>query len=571
MKKKIIPVLVVLALILLIAAGILISTLIKKYTPTKERADLNEHFNITSDSEAAILLNNEQSEVYAALINGHIYLDYQFVHDNLNARFYWDENENILFYTTSTDLISANAEENSYSVTKATVDYGRPVVKATADSALIDIDFVNQYSDFTYTYYENPSRVLITNNWGEICTATIKKDTPMRVLGGIKSPILADLTKNTTVYLVDQYEKWAKITTEDGITGYVPSKTIGSISTETLTSDFVPDTFTHIKKDFEICMGWHQVTSANANDNIAEILADTKGINVISPTWFYLNDNAGNLHNLASADYVSYCHQHNIEVWPTVNNLENKEADSTYVLTHSSTRHNLVNQIVSMAIQYNLDGINLDFEAMDGAKVQDAYIQFVRELSLKCANNGIVLSVDNYVPTAYTAFYNRAEQANFADYVVIMGYDEHYAGSEIGSVASIDWVTEGVENTLKEVPAEQVILGMPFYTRIWCSTPDNDDSDTEIIYDITSSACSMSYANKVVESNNAEKQWIDSCGQYYAKYEVDDSIYEVWLEDTASAEQRLKLLDTYSLAGASFWKLGLESDEIWDTVIKYIN
>lgn len=569
MKKKILPALVVIGLILLIVAGIIISNLIKKYTPTDERADLYEHFGVTSDSDAAILLNHQPIDSYATLINGAIYLDYWFVHDTLNPRFYWDENENILFYTTSSDLISANADATSYLVTKTSVDYGKPIVKATAESAWIEIDFVNMYSDFTYTYYEAPSRILITNQWGEVDIANIKKDTSMRVLGGIKSPILADLTKNTSVYVLAQDVKWTKIITEEGITGYVQSKYLNDFSTKTLTSDFVYDTFTHITRDFEISMAWHQVTSLSSNDKIASLLAETKGINVISPTWFILKDNDGGLTSYASSDYVSYCHQQGIEVWPTVNNIDDANADSTYVLTHSSSRHNLVNQIVSYAIQYNLDGINMDFEELSGSKTNEAYMQFLRELSLKCANNDIVLSVDNY------PFASSAEQAAFVDYVVIMGYNEHYVNpngnTQIGSVASLDWVKEAVYDALEDVPAEQLILGMPFYTRIWCSTPDNDESDTEIIYDITASDHTMRYAYNLVKDNNADIQWIDSCGQYYSKFQCNGSIYEVWLEDAESTEQRLKVIDENKLAGAAYWKLGLEYPNTWDTIIKYIN
>jgi spore germination protein YaaH len=575
MKKKNpknMQVLVVFGMILLITIGIFIVVLVQKYTPSKERADLAEYYNISSDDQVAIVLDNELSDSYATLIDGSVYLDFHFVQDEINSRFYWDENENILLYTTADDLIQANADESSYLVTKSSVDNGKPVVKASADSAWIDIDFVKNYSDIDYTYYEDPARIVLTSKWGDIETATAKKNTYIREKGGIKSPILADVEKNANLTVLAVDEKWTKVQTEDGIIGYIRSNTLSGTKTMTLESDFIPETYSHILKDYEICMAWHQVTSKSANDNIASVLSGTKGVNVISPTWFYLNDNNGNIANLASNDYVTYCHQHNVEVWALVSNLENTDVDTTYVLTHTSIRQNLVNQIVSAAIQYNLDGINLDFEALDGSGVGDSYIQFVRELSLKCANNGIVLSVDNYVPSSYTAFYDRAEQALFADYVVIMGYDEHYAGSdEAGSVASLNWVTEAVENTLAEVPSEQIILGMPFYTRVWCQTPDNDASDTEIIYSLTSQAYGMTSAANLVSSNNAEKVWLDDCGQFYAEFESDGSTYMVWLEDSSSAEERLRLLDTYSLAGASFWKLGFESSDIWDTVIKYIN
>ena len=229
-----------------------------------------------------------------------------------------------------------------------------------------------------------------------------------------------------------------------------------------------------------------------------------------------------------------------------------------------------------MAIQYNLDGINLDFEALNREEVGDAYIQFVRELSIKCANNGIVLSIDNYVPTSYTSFYNRSEQANFADYIIIMGYDEHYAGSDEGSVSSLEWVKQGVIDTLAEVPADQVILGMPFYTRVWALTPDsesgdNDDIDADIPYSVSSQVYGMQAASNLLASYGVEKQWLEKSGQNYAEFERDGVIYKVWLEDSASAEARLKLLDEYQLAGASFWKLGFETSDVWDTIIKYIN
>lgn len=576
MKKKALPILVVCGLIVVIVAIMGITSLIRKYTPSKERQDLNTYYNISSDDQVAIVLNNELIESQGKLIDGHVYLDYHFIHDTLNSRFYWDHNENILLYATSQDLISAEADSTKYLITKSSVDYGRPIVKASSDSAYVDLEFVKQYSDFSYEYIESPNRLIITNEWGKYNVATAKRKTYVRVKGGIKSPILKDLSEKDEVTVIEKGDNWTKVLTADGIIGYVQGKKLSDTAEKTRTSDYTPETFAHIKKDFKICMAWHQVTNSSANSSISSVLASTKGVNVISPTWFYLNDNDGNLANLASIDYVNYCHSQGVEVWALVSNLENKDADSTTVLTHTSKRQNLVNQIVSMAIQYNLDGINLDFESLSRENVGDAYIEFVRELSIKCANNGIVLSIDNYVPSSYTSFYNRAEQANFADYVVIMGYDEHYAGSkEEGSVASLSWVKQGVADTLAEVPADQVILGMPFYTRVWALTPqggtDNADESADTDYEVSSQIYGMSTAETLLASNNATKTWKEDCGQNYAEFTSGNVIYKVWLEDASSAEQRLKLVDENKLAGASFWKLGFETSSIWDTIIKYIN
>lgn len=470
--------------------------------------------------------------------------------------------------------------------------------------------FLKLYSDFSYEVLDSPNRVILTTAWGDYTTAPAKQKTQLRQKGGIKSPILADIGKNTEVTVLETGDTWTKVSTAEGIIGYIKSKALGATSTKTLTSDYVAEEFTHIKKDFKINMAWHQITNADANTTIASVLQNTKGINVISPTWFYLNDNNGNIASLASSDYVNYCHQKGIEVWALVSNLENKDVDTTSVLTYTSKRENLINNLISAAIQYNFDGINVDFEALS-SEVGDSYIQFIRELSLKCANNGIVLSVDDYVPSSFTAFYNRAEQATFADYVVVMAYDEHYAGSEeAGSVASIGFVKEGVANTLKEVPADQLILGMRFYARVWSETPvddttgadsttqtsDNNNNDTDEtdnaaadaqaadeaagtsdsadsyqLFTLDSYATSMSEIQKLISTNAAEPVWSDIDGQYYVQYENNGITYKIWVEDAASLEEKLKVFQENQLAGGSFWKLGLELPSIWDTIIKYIN
>lgn len=576
MKKKIIPFIAAGVLILVILLFMVLGNIIEKYTPTKDQKDPAEYYGITSDTDVAIICNNEVLEDKGRLINDTVYLSYDTVRSYINSRFYWDSNENILRYTTASDLISVNAESSDYTVTKDTQSFGHTIVKADAATAYIAIDFVKQYSDFTYEIYSDPNRIVITNNWGDYTAASAKKNCEIRYQGGIKSPILTEITKNTELTVLAPDETWTQVATADGYIGYIKSKNLGSTSTKTLSSDFTPEEFTHITKNYKINLAWHQVTNQTANSNVSSILQKSKGINVLSPTWFYLNDNNGNLANLASTSYVDYCHQNGVEVWALVSNLENPDVSTDAVLSHTSSRDNLTNNLISYAIQYNLDGINVDFEALSVDGVGSSYIQFIRELSLKCANNGIVLSVDNYVPSDYTKFYNRAEQALFADYVIVMAYDEHYAGSEeAGSVASIGYVTSGVENTLKDVPANQLILGMPFYTRVWSETPvgtaAEGESDSTPDYDLSSYAASMSEVQKLLKANGVEPVWLEDVGQNYAEYQNNGVYYKIWIEDASSLEKKLSVMDSYGLAGGAFWKLGMEDSSIWDTIIKYIN
>ncbi len=577
-KLNMAPILAALAFIGIVVLLALGSVVIKKYTPSKERVDLDDYYHLQTKDDMALILDHKLLEETAKYWDGCVYVQYQTVRQYLNERFYWDANENILRYTTDSDVISVHLGEDSYMVGKKNKKADHIIVKVDGESVYLALDFVQNYTNLDFVLHEEPNRVLITATWGEISKADIKKNTQIRVKGGIKSPIVADVLKGSSVTILDQGENWSRVCTEEGHAGYLKNKMLGEERSEHISREFEEPEFTHLLKDEPISMGWHQVTSPEANDKIANVLQSTKGINVVSPTWFYLNDNKGNLFSLADQDYVDYCHKNDVEVWALVSNLENPDADSTYVLTHTSTRDYLTNQIISAAIEYNFDGINLDFEALSG-EVGDAYIQFIRELSIKCENNDLVLSIDNYVPSSYTAFYNRKEQAVFADYVIIMGYDEHTSISEdIGSVASIGFVEKGVTDTLLEVPAEQTILAMPFYTRIWELTPkagsgEDVESASEgyIPYTFTCFEEGMQTVENRYTENGAQAVWSEEDGQYVAEYQKDGKTYKMWIENESSLEEKLKIMKQHQLAGAAYWKLGFERPSAWNTIIKYVN
>ena len=585
MRKKAGPVVAALLLIVVIGLILVVGKKIEYYIPSEEVQDLDEYYGIEAPDDVAVVWNQELSDMKGKCLDGNIYLDFDTVHDRLNSRFYWDENEKLLRYTTAEDLVTAYAGRKDYFVGNDVTKESFEIVKIEDNMVYMALDFVKKYTDLGYELYMDPYRIVLTTDWKNVYgRTTITRDTELRVKGGIKSPILTELEKGTEVIVLESMEEWCKVSTINGLIGYVKNKKLVGEGKQAEAGEYqlpphsyAGETFTHNLMDEPVKLLWHQTTNADANARIATVLANSKDVNVISPTWFYLNDNEGNLADVASKDYVNYCHEQGVKVWGLVSNLENTEVDSTYVLTHTSVRENLVNQIIAKALNYNLDGVNIDFEALSN-EVGDGYIQFIRELSLKCDDNGLVLSVDNYVPSAYTQFYNRAEQANFADYVIVMAYDEHYAGSEEGSVASIGFVKDGAKNTLDAgVPAEQLVLGMPFYTRIWAETPKEEDGDSAeaaaedyVGYELSSEAVSMAEARSRIDANGAQITWLDDCGQNYAQYEVDGVTYKVWLEDAQSLDLKLQVMKDLNLAGAAFWKSGMETADVWDTISSYL-
>ncbi len=586
MRRKTGPMIAALLLIVVIGLILVAGKKIEAYIPSEEVQELTEYYGIESADDVAIVRDQQLTNLKGKWLDGTIYLDYDTVHDAFNERFYWDGNEKLLRYTTADELVTAYVDREEFFIGNDVTKESYKIVRIVNGTVYVALDFVMQYTDMGYELYTDPYRILVTTDWENVCgRTTIRRKTQLRVKGGIKSPILKELEKGDEVAVLEPMEDWCKVETTDGIIGYVKNKKLtGEGKQAELGEDQLPphsyegESFTHSLLDEPVNLLWHQTTNADANARISTILANSKGVNVVSPTWFYLNDNEGNLADVASKDYVNYCHEQGVKVWGLFSNLENSEVDSTYVLTHSSVRENLVNQVISKALQYNLDGVNVDMEALSH-EVGDGYIQFIRELSLKCDDNGLTLSVDNYVPSAYTEFYNRAEQARFADYIIVMAYDEHYAGSDEGSVSSIEFVTNGAKDTVSAgVPAEQVVLGLPFYTRIWMETPKEEDgdsveaaSDDYVGYDLTSEAVSMAEARSRVDANGGEIIWLDDMGQNYAEYERDGVTCKVWLEDAKSLELKLQVMKDENLGGVAFWKAGMETADVWDTIVSYLH
>lgn len=554
-RRKRILILLLLLLIAVIAAGIVLWI---RYGPSREEADKNEYFGITDTSQVGLAIDNQIPDVKSMKEGSEVYLDFDSVHDYVNQRFYWDSNENRLLYTLPDRTLSIPAGATEFESEDGTQTRDYEIVKVENDTVYLALDFVKEYTDMSLDVYENPDRaVLVTNK--EENHARVSKDTEVRILGGIKSPILTEISKSDDVVVIEEAGSWMKVRTVDGYIGYVKSNTLEKAEKQTRKSEYEEPEYTNIQKDYKINLAWHQVTSQAANENVASVIAGTTGLTTISPTWFTIQDTNGNITSLASSAYVDAAHQAGLEVWGLVDNFTN-QVDTLAVLSNTQSRANMISQLITEAQNSGLDGINVDFEQIT-EEMSDHYIQFIRELSVECRKNQIVLSVDNYVP-GFTSHYNREEQGIVADYVIIMGYDEHFAGSEeAGSVASIDFVREGITETLKEVPKEKVINGLPFFTRLWIESSSG----------LTSQAIGMQEAETAVANAGVTASWDEETQQNYAEWTADGNTYKIWLEDEQSLEAKLKVMQEYDLAGAAAWKLGFEKSGIWELISRYVN
>ena len=563
--KKLMPVLIAIVLIIVVAGIGFGAKIAEKYSYSKERADLTEYFGITGSDDVPIIMQNEQIEEHAKLWDGVCYFDFATVHKYFNDRFYEDKKEGLLLYALPNAIVSVPIGTTTVKVSTESAEGSRDYViaKYEGDTLYVAADFVKEYANFSYALYTEPNHMQVYTQWGERQLATITKDTQLRYQGGIKSDILTDVSEGDKVIILEQMETWTKVKTGDAFIGYVENKKLSEpfADTPAPVTDYVEPVYESNTRDHKINLAWHAVAGVAGNDTFSEVMAQTKSINVISPTWFALSDNAGNFTSYATAEYVTQAHNMGLEVWGLVDNFTNEGIDTYEVLAGTTTRTYLINGLIDTALAYDLDGINIDFENIS-LDAGEPFIQFIRELSIPCRQHGLVLSVDNYVPMGYTSHYNRKEQGVVADYVIIMGYDEHYSGSETaGSVASINFVEQGIADTVAEVPANKVINAIPFYTRIW------ETSGTTV----SSQAVGMELAQQYISDHGIDISWDETTCQNYGEYQSGSSYYQVWLEDADSIRVKLNIMSKYGIAGVAEWKLGFETASIWDVIEEYMN
>lgn len=569
--KKAIPVIIAIVLILIIGGVTFGLQIVEKYSYSHEQADLYEYFHIIDEEDIPIVLQNEMIAEKAVKVDGVCYFDLATVHTYFNDRFYIDSVEQLLLYTTPTEIVRTAIGSGEYLVNQEAKDAGYKLsfARTSGDDTTyyIAVDFVKQYTNFSYEVFDNPNHMQIYTSWEEQQVADISKDTAVRLLGGVKSAVLKNVAASEKVFILEKMDTWCKVKTEDAFIGYVENKFLQNERTESLTpvTDYVLPEYTSLTKDKKISLGWHAVFSQAGNGTFESVTANANALTVIAPTWFSLMDNSGNLQSFASSSYVEKAHNKGLEVWGVVDDFNYKnntqtDVDLYTVLSATTTRTALIDHIMQSAESCGMDGVNIDFENV-GVDAGQHFVQFLRELSIRCRKEGLILSVDNYVPYNYNAYYDLEEQGVVCDYIIIMGYDEHWAGdSETGSVASIGYVRYGMEKTCEYVPSNKVINALPFYTRLWKTV------GTEV----SSEAYPMTSVDSVLATYGMETTWNEETSQNYAEVTSGDTYYQMWVEDTTSIGVKLNVMQNYELGGVAAWRLGYEPTAVWDLISTYL-
>lgn len=563
MKRRVTVILIITAIVgILAAAGVIV---FKKFAPSYTQRPMSEQYKLGED-EALIILNGKPVEERGRLINNNVYIPVSLATASMNERIYWDDRENILSLATPAGLITVDAADSMhYTLGKQSEPTEFQLLYQDGDVTYVAMDFVSGHSRINYAWEKEPNRMIVQADFQQVNTfASLADAVRLRVGPNKKYDYLLELTGGQEV-LVDTgappENDYQKIITLDGIEGYVPVEYLKETEEKAWTTDKPEDVFEQISLGQKVCLGWHQMTYEGGTADMTAKVSQASCLNVISPTWFALSDNKGNFSSLATEEYVTAAHAKGLKVWGLVNDFSEK-ISLKRILGRTSVRTTLVNNLVAAAIQYKLDGINVDFEKIT-KETAPAYLEFLRELVLQCHANGIIVSVDDYLPTEGTSYYNWAEQGRVADYVIFMAYDEHYAGSETcGSVSSLPFVNNGVDLGLQHVPKERTVVALPFYTRRWKTKKGDKVVGKPDVY-------GMNSAEIMLQNNEASKAWDDATGQYYSEFRYQGYTYKIWLEEETSLEKKLETVFAKEVAGVAFWKLGFERPVTWTMIEKF--
>lgn len=526
-----------------------------------------EHVQPYDGDKAVIVYEGQRADASYLLEAEQILLPFDFIKEKIDPAIFWDEPTKSVIVTTKDKVLRMESGEVVAHLNKQPVNLQVPV-KEVGGTRYVPLDPLEKLYPFAFERKADTGVLTVEQEGYEIGQAKVVSDEekqPVRVGASHRTPIVAELSAGELVDVLGQQEGYYRVLTASGIAGFLPEKSLEMASKRKVTLQHATSSERQAawKPNGEkVNMVWEHVV--NKNPNVAQIGA-LPGVNVVSPTWFELKDAEGTLLNRADPAYVKWAHKRGYQVWGLVTNGFNPDWTQA-VLGSYDKRDKLIAQLIHYAHLYDLDGINIDFENVY-YEDKERLVQFVRELTPYLHQQGLTVSIDVTIKSnakTWSMFLDRKALAQVVDYMAVMTYDEHWAASpKAGSVASLPWVEAGLQGVLEEVPNEKLLLGVPFYTRLWTEAKQADGT-----IKVSSKALSMPRAQEWVQERKLTPVLDEASGQQYVEYRdpKDGNVYKMWLEDVSSMKKRIELVKKYDLAGVASWRRGFEEPEIWPAI-----
>ncbi|MBO8173400.1 MAG: SH3 domain-containing protein [Bacillaceae bacterium] len=567
-KRKRRPVILIfwIALVLSVLISSLVWYLLHK--PNDTRVDV---FPSRSGDAVPAVFQGEIIENIVLLKEGEVLLALDWLQQRVDPSIFWDESSQSVVVTTEDKVLRMPNQQVEAFLNDKPFELRFPVVQEE-DRIYVPFQPLDKIYPFQVQVLQDDKAVLIRQldypvQMGELLPISEKTDqVSIRLDASVKSPIVADLKAGDRVEIHGEKAGWYLVQTGDGISGFIDKLHVklSGIDIRTWKPEEREKSFTAWNPlGGKINLTWEHVYSRNPDTGE---IPPMPGVNVVSPTWFSLADEQGSIMNKADLSYVNWAHNRGYQVWALFSN--NFDPDLTHaVLQDFDRRQNVIRQLVELAQLYELDGINIDFENVY-LKDKQSLVQFVRELTPYLHEQDLVVSMDVTIKSQserWSMFYDRKALADVVDYIMVMTYDEHWATTpKAGSVASLPWVENGLRGVLEEVPSHKLLLGIPFYTRLWTEARQEDGT-----VKVSSKAYSMPYIESWLKERGVEPVYDEKTGQMYAEYkDSPDVTYKVWLENETSIRQRLELVKKYDLAGIASWRRGFERADIWPFIKK---
>lgn len=493
-----------------------------------------------------------------AVYENGLYFSVDFVKNYIDGTIFWEAAENVLTVTNANSVIRLSTDELTYYVNNEELTLHMPLTELDGGVYMPESMLTELYG-VTCNYNEDEKIVMLDFSSNEKMSGEA---------AGRSSLYYGADTASENVYRIKAGEKLAvygedgdfyRVRAENGVVGYIERDRVAKLEAVPAEAAQSEPKEAWKPENGRITMVWDQIFKASQNNTDAK-REPIDGLDVISPTWFAIADTEGNVSNIADSAYVDWAHSNGYQVWALLSNSFDPEITHE-VLSRTELRDKVIRQTLAYAALYDLDGINIDFESVNSAD-GEYYVQFIREITPYLKAQGLVVSVDMYVPRPFNAYYSMEEVGGIVDYVVLMAYDEHWSTSpESGSVASLGWTAEAVQTSLGMVPAEKLIMGAPFYTRVWEEKTAENGETT-----VSSSSLGMTGGMNNLRENGADVAYDESTGQNYGEYRKDGALYRIWLEDETSMQKRLDIVNENNLAGFAGWKRGLEADGTWKLI-----